>query len=206
MNTLIEMVREYTDCGIVLDSPSTDTLSAAIASVGDRPVILNSVTLTERIDELVPVALKYGASVIALPMDDDGIPDSAEKRTDIAMKIVDKLTAAGMSKDRIYMDILVQSVAFEDGAAKCALDTLVKLKEADRDIKTVCGLSNVSFGLPKRVNINSAFMNIAVWCGLDSAIFDPSSQTMMNTLRAAEAVCAADEFCMEYISQVRKNM
>lgn len=206
MIRLIDMVREYTECGIVLDSPSTDIIASAIASAGDRPVILNSVTLTERIDELIPVALKYGASVIALPMDDDGIPEDAEKRTEIALKIVDKLTSAGVPKDKIYIDILVQSVAVEDTAAKCALETLVNLKKADPDVKTVCGLSNVSFGLPKRININSAFMNIAVWCGLDSAIFDPSSQAMMNALRASEAVCAMDEFCIEYIGQIRKYM
>jgi 5-methyltetrahydrofolate--homocysteine methyltransferase len=101
------------------------------------------------------------------------------------------------------MDILVESLAVNSNSANESINTLIYVKEKHKGVKTTCGLSNISFGLPKRALVNSAFLTIAVANGLDSAIINNTSRTMMDTLHAALAVTGQDEYCLEYIQYVR---
>lgn len=202
MERVVKLVLENSECGIVLDSPDPEVLKRVSKLCAGRELILNSVTSDERIDELAPVAAELGCGVIALPMSVDGIPDTAEGRLECAKTAIAKLTAAGVAEENIYIDAICETLATLDTNAKTSLDTIRLVKE-NTGAKTTCGLSNVSFGLPKRAFINAAFVSAAIFCGLDSAIVDPTSKELKRAVFAASAVAGQDEYCMEYIGFIR---
>ena len=194
MERIAKLVLSESECGIMLDSPSPDVLTK---------LILNSVTSDERIDELAPVAAELGCGIVVMPMSvDEGIPTSADGRLVCAMKAVEKLTSVGVNEENVYVDAICETLATGDTNALTALDT-IKLVKEKTGAKTTCGLSNVSFGLPKRAFINAAFMSMAILCGLDSAIIDPTSKELRKALHSAEAVAGKDEYCMNYLEYVR---
>lgn len=202
---VIKLVREHSDCGIMLDSPNPDVIADVITECDGVEVIVNSVTADERIDELAPIAAAYGCGIVVLPMDMDGIPDSAEGRLNRALTAINKLKAAGVAEENIYVDAICETLATCDTNARVALDTIALIK-SKTSAKTTCGLSNTSFGLPKRAFINGAFMTIAIYNGLDSAIIDPTSKELRKANYSASAVCGNDEYCMEYINYVREEV
>lgn len=202
---LVDCVLQNTSCGIMIDSPSTDAIIAALNKIQDRKVIINSVTLTQRIDELLPVIAERGCGVVALPMDENGIPDTAEKRLDCAKRLIERLTKEGVEPGNIFIDAITESLSVGDKNAVVALDTIRAIKEYAPQVHTVCGLSNVSFGLPQRISINCAFLSAAIACGLDSAIMDITLPAMRTALFSALAVSGRDEYCMNYISFVRES-
>lgn len=204
MKKVIKLVRENCDCGIMLDSPNPEVLSEVIAECEGADIILNSVTADERIDELGPIAAKYNCGIVVLPMDANGIPDSAEGRLECAKSAVEKLKGFGVAEENIYVDAICETLATCDSNAKTALDTIALIK-SQTGAKTTCGLSNISFGLPKRAFINGAFLTVAIYNGLDSAIIDPASKELRKARFTAEAVCGTDEYCMEYINFVREE-
>lgn len=202
---LIELVLSNSNCGIMLDSPSPDVIAHALQKVEGRNVIINSVTLTERIDELLPVIRQSGCGVVGLPIDEDGIPNSADKRFYNAQRLLERLGEEGIPSDRIYIDTLAEALAVGSENAKITLDTTRKIRQAQPKVHLTCGLSNISFGLPKRNNINTAFLAMAIYCGLDSAILDITTPAMRTMLASALAVNGEDEYCMEYISYIREE-
>ena len=202
MQKIVKLALENSSCGIVLDSPDPKVIEAASELCTGRDLILNSVTADERIDELAPVAAKLGCGVIVLPMDSDGIPETAEGRLECAKKAIEKLTAAGVAEENIYVDAICETLATLDTNAKTSLETIRLVKE-NTGAKTTCGLSNVSFGLPKRAFINAAFVSIAIWNGLDSAIADATNEEFRRAIFSANAVSGLDEYCMEYIGFIR---
>lgn len=205
MKRIVRLVIDNCDCGIMLDSPNPEVLAEVIGECEGRTVILNSVTADERIDELAPVAAKYGCGVVVLPMDMNGIPETAEGRLECALRAIGKLKETGVAEDNIYVDAICETLATCDTNARVALDTIALIKSRTA-AKTTCGLSNVSFGLPKRAFINGAFLAIAAYNGLDSAIIDPSSKELRKARFSAMAVCGKDEYCMDYISYVREEL
>ena len=198
MKQIISLIIARTSCGIVLDSPDPRIILDAIPLCGDRPVIVNSVTPTDRFDALVPaLANKYpSVGVVALPID-------VEDR-DALDAFIQRLTDAGISPDRIYMDLLIESVATNDIAGKHALDTLVYIKHSYPALKTTCGLSNIAFGLPSRHTVNTAFFALASALGLDSAIMDPTAPSMRKTISAIRLLSGEDEYCMDYITCIQE--
>jgi 5-methyltetrahydrofolate--homocysteine methyltransferase len=201
---LIGLVMEHSDCGIMLDSPSPDVIKGAVAYAAGRPLILNSVTVTDRFEELVPLAVKTGASVAALPVDGCGIPGTLEKRLDNSRLLIERLRLCGMADEKIFLDVLAETVAVNSENAKLAIDTISALKKGFPQVNTTCGLSNISYGLPKRANINAAFLCAAIFAGLDSAIMDITSVPMRNALMSAGVIAGKDEYCMDYISYIRE--
>ncbi len=202
LEALIGLVQESTSCGIMIDSPSPDVVKEAIKRVKDRPVIINSVTLTERLYELVPVAREYGAGIVALPIGEDGMPEDAEKRVENAKELIRILSENGIGHQGIFIDILAETLAVNQKSAFYAIEAVARLKALYPEVHTICGLSNISFGLPKRTNINAAFLTAAVFAGLDSAIMDITNDAMKAALFAALAVAGKDEYCMEYMNAV----
>jgi 5-methyltetrahydrofolate--homocysteine methyltransferase len=200
---LVELALANSKCGIMLDSPSPTVIKEAIKIIKDRKVIINSVTLTDRIDELLPVIKETGASVVGLPIDNVMMPETAEKRVDNANKLIEKITAFRISADKIYIDVLAEALSVGNENAMVAINTIRKIKELHPDVKTICGLSNISFGLPKRMNINCAFLTAAVVAGLDSAIMDIVSPTMKTCLVSSLALAGKDDYCLDYISLIR---
>lgn len=205
MKKVASLVLANSECGLMLDSPNPEVLCEVIAEFSGADIILNSVTADERIDELAPVAAKYGCGIVVLPMDQSGIPETAEGRLECAKSAIAKLTAAGVKEENIYVDAICETLATCDTNAKVSLDVIAKIK-ANTNAKTTCGLSNVSFGLPKRGVLNGAFLAIALYNGLDSAIIDPTSAEIRKSLFAGEAISARDEYCMEYINFAREEL
>lgn len=202
MEKIVKLALSNSSCGIVLDSPDPKVIEEAAKLCAGRELILNSVTSDERIDELAPAAAKLGCGVIVLPMDTDGIPETAEGRLECAKKAIAKLTAAGVDEENIYVDAICETLATLDTNAKTSLETIRLVKE-NTNAKTTCGLSNVSFGLPKRAFVNAAFVSIAIYNGLDSAIADAMNEELRRAIHSANAVSGLDEYCMEYIGFIR---
>jgi 5-methyltetrahydrofolate--homocysteine methyltransferase len=202
MQWLAGLVLKHSHGGIMLDSPSTEVIEDVIKKVGERPVIVNSVTLSERLS-LLPAIFEAGAAVVGLPMDGGGIPRTAEGRKKNAERLVDKITAAGIPPEKIFIDVLAESAAVADENLMIALSSIPLINAIDPGIKTVCGVSNVSFGLPGRVNINCAFLSAAVAAGLQSAILDITSPAVKTALLSSLAVVGRDEYCLNYIAHMR---
>lgn len=203
MLELISLVLEHSECGIMIDSASPDIIKSSIGAVGDRPTIINSVTLADRIDELLPVIKATGASVVALPIDAEGIPNTVDMRVANTELLINKITEYGISIDKIFIDVLAEALAVGNDNAMLTVRTISEIKKLFPSVKTTCGLSNISFGLPKRMNINSAFLSIAISHGLDSAIMDIISPTMQLSLATALALAGKDDYCMDYITAIR---
>ena len=201
---LIKLALAHSKTGIMLDSPSPWVISEVIHLIADRPVIVNSVTHTKRI-ELLPVIRDCGAWVVGLPIDENGIPDSASKRAESAARLFETITQAGIPSEKVLIDVLAETLAVADSNLMTALDTISLIRQRYPEIKTVCGASNVSYGLPKRVNINCAFLSAAVVAGLSAAILDITSPAIKTALLSSLAVAGKDEYCLQYISYMRQQ-
>ncbi len=201
---LANLVMEHSKIGIMLDSPSPEVISEVIHIVKDRPVIVNSVTLADRL-ELLPVIRDTGAWVVGLPIDGDGIPDSPEKRAGNAGRLIRTITGSGIPAEKILIDVLAESLAVSDQNLMCTLHAIPLVKAIDPDVRTVCGVSNVSFGLPQRININCAFLSAVIAAGLDAAILDITSPAVKTALLSSLAVAGRDEYCLRYISHIRQQ-
>lgn len=197
---------ECCSCGIMLDSPDTDVLIAAARTVTGRELILNSVTMSKLTLSLAADIKALGASVVAMPVNGVNVPKTAAERIESASLLVEKLHAAGIPYEKIYVDVMVEAIASGETSAVPVLETITGIKNKLPGVKTVCGASNVSFGLPKRSALNSAFISAAVFAGLDSAILDVTSVPVMTALKSAEALAGKDEYCMEYIAFAREKL
>ncbi len=206
MQTLCSMVLENSSCGIMLDSPNTEVCTAALSFIrgldANRKIIINSVTVNER-HQCIGAAKEFGAGIVVLLTDESGIPDSGEKRAENAKIMIDRLVGEGFDQDDIYIDVIAESVAVNGDAARNALDALCAIRKDYPDVHILCGLSNISFGLPKRSVVNNAFLTLAVYHGMDSVICDPLSGELKKAYLAAEVLNGNDDFCMEYIDEFR---
>jgi len=202
---VLDIVIQNTECGIKLDSPSPAVIEEAIKLISNREVIINSVTLQDRINELLPIAKAYNSGVVCLPIDKDGIPKTAEKRVDNSLKLIKILEQAGIKKDKIYIDVLAETLAVESESAVTTINTVAELRKVESEVHIICGVSNVSFGLPKRASINAAFLTTAIFAGLDSGIVDITNEQIQSTIYIGELVAGKDEYCMEYLGYIRSK-
>lgn len=200
---VLEVVLENTKCGIMLDSPSPVVIEKAIKLVTNREIIINSITLQDRITELLPIVKSYKCGVVCLPIDKDGIPKTLEKRVGNSLKLIDILQNEGIDKKNIYIDILAETLAVDSETAVTTIKSILGLRKADAEVHIICGVSNVSFGLPKRTSINAAFLTTAIFAGLDSGIVDITNEQIQSTIYTAELVAGLDEYCMEYLGYIR---
>jgi len=202
-NVMVNVVEELStimDTPLCLDSSSPEVLEAALRVYPGRAIV-NSISLEKhKITELLPVVAKYGAMPVLLPIDDDGIPDTMEKRRDIVLKIFEEAKKYNYGKDDIIVDGLVMTVSSDQ---KAALETLKLIEWCSREFgcSTIIGLSNVSFGLPERKWLNAAFLAMAVDRGLTMAIANPSSDVIVNIKSACDVLCAKDIGGINYISR-----
>lgn len=197
---LIAVVAENSTCGIMLDSPDISVLCRAARAASGRKLIFNSVTASTDVSKLLPVAIRENAGIVVMPMK-KRVPKTAAERVETAMEIVSRLD--GIPQDNIYIDAVTEALASGDDAAVVTLQTISDLKKALPAAHVICGVSNISFGLPGRSSINAAFLAMAVSRGLDAAILDTASEQVMSSLYAACALCGLDEYCMNYIDYKR---
>lgn len=199
---MIELCQANSDAKIMPDSADPEVLKEAVKYIKGN-FILNSVTCDERINELMPVVCENDCGVICLPMDEDGVPESGEDRLANALKIVKKFEENGVDRKRLYMDVLVQPVATDSNCAAVVLDTLDLYKK--EGLITTCGLSNVSFGLPQRGQVNAGFLSLLISRGLDSAICNAGDQKIKNAVKITEMLMGQDDYCMNYVMFAKKK-
>ncbi len=200
---LVQQVQEAVDAPCAIDSPDPDAIGAALAVHKGVPLI-NSISLEKkRYDKLMPILAGTDFKVVALCMSDAGMPETCDQRMAIADKLVNGLVQNGISLDRIYVDPLVQPVSTNSRFGVEFLEAVEKIMATFDGIHTMCGLSNISYGLPARKFMNQAFMVMAIAKGLDGAIINPLDSRMMANIIAAEALAGRDDFCMHYLKAFR---
>lgn len=198
---MIDLVQEVTDTPICVDSPSARSCVAAIPFC-KRPGLINSVTLEgDKIDTIFPVIADTDWECVALLCDNDGIPDSVERRMKIFFGIMEKAKQYGIAPSRLHIDPLVVTLGTDQTALTVFADCCRRIKYEYPEIHITSGLSNISFGLPVRKNINQAFMVLAMNAGMDSAIVDPTNKNMIGMIYATNALLERDEYCLQYIDK-----
>ena len=192
-------VQTVCELPLQLDTADPSALEAALRVYAGKPLI-NSVCGKQKVmDEVFPLAARYGGALVALALDENGIPETVEGRLDIALRIIDEAKKYGISKDELLFDALTMTVATNAQAANVTLQTVRALRER-LGVKTVLGVSNVSFGLPQRPLLTAAFLAMAVQCGLDAAIMNPNDPTAMALFDAACALNGTDAGFERYLS------
>ena len=198
---MIDLVQEVTDTPICVDSPSARSCVAAIPFC-KRPGLINSVSLEgDKIDTIFPVIADTDWECVALLCDNDGIPDSVERRMKIFFGIMEKAKQYGIAPSRLHIDPLVVTLGTDQTALTVFADCCRRIKYEYPEIHITSGLSNISFGLPLRKNINQAFMVLAMNAGMDSAIVDPTNKNMIGMIYATNALLERDEYCLQYIDK-----
>lgn len=202
---LVNVVQDVTDKPLCLDSANPDTLKCVIPTVKNPPMI-NSITLKpSRIDPVLPLVVEFKAKVIALCESENAIATTKEDKTAMAAAIVEKVTAYGIPLDDIYIDPLIFPVATNTMAAVNYLSALEFIMKEFPGVHTICGLTNISYGLPNRRLANRSFLMAALARGLDSAILDPTDKELYSAMKATLMVLGMDEYCLEYIRAYREG-
>ncbi|RTZ97797.1 MAG: methyltetrahydrofolate cobalamin methyltransferase [Deltaproteobacteria bacterium] len=203
---LVETVQEVVDIPCCIDSPDPRAIEAGLAVHKGTPMI-NSISLEkERYDTLTPIVAGTDLKVVALCMSDDGMPETLDDRMAIADRLVNGLLQHNVNVDNIYVDPLVQPISVNNQLGMEFINAIEKIIEKFKGIHTVCGLSNVSYGLPNRKYLNQTFMAMAIAKGLDGAIINPMDKKMMANIVAAEALAGRDEYCGNYLTAFRNKL
>ncbi|HOJ10226.1 MAG TPA: methyltetrahydrofolate cobalamin methyltransferase [Clostridiales bacterium] len=204
---LVKTVQEGTDAPMAFDSPNPAALEKALKVNKNGKPIINSITdEKERYESILPLILEYNTSVIALCMDDSGMPETIEDRFLVAERLIDKLTSKGVNPCDIYIDPMVRPIGTGSHYGITAIETIRIVKSKYPEVHIACGLSNISFGLPGRKVFNQAFLIAAMTAGLDGAILDPLDKKLMTFLYATEALLGQDEFCMNFLTKYREGV
>ncbi len=205
MTWLLEQVQSVVETPCCIDSPDPKVVESALAKHKGVPMI-NSISLEkERHDNLLPIVTGNECKVVALCMSDKGMPESADNRVAIAEKLVNDLVRKGMDLDNIYVDPLVQPVSTNDRYGVEFFNAVEKIMTGMPGVHTICGASNISFGLPKRSLLNRSFMTMAILKGLDGAITNPLDKKMTAAIVIAEALAGKDSYCMNYLDAYRSG-
>ncbi len=203
MLDVIEEVSMATKLPLAIDSSHVDVIEAALRRYPGRALI-NSISLeTEKFEQLIPIAAKYGAMFILLPLSDEGLPENLEKKKEIIHTIYEAAVKAGMKNTDIVVDGLVATVGANKNAAKETLETIRYCKE-ELQLATICGLSNISFGLPDRSFINTTFLTMAILNGLTMAISNPSQEMLVKCAYASDLLMNKENADMEYINTINR--
>ena len=199
LERLVTDLQAVTDLPLELDSSNPEALSRALRVYNGKPIV-NSVNGEQKtLDTILPLCKKYGAAVVGLTMDEQGIPCSPEGRFAIAQKIVAAATAAGIPKEDIYIDCLTLTASAQQEGAVQTLEALRRCKQ-ELGVRTILGVSNISFGLPCRGYLNTTFLTMAMAAGLDLAIMNPNTPEMMAAVRAYRVLTAQDPQSRDYVA------
>ena len=202
---LVETVQKEVALPLSLDSPNPRALSEAMKLHKGEPMI-NSISLEEeRFHSLLPVITSQPCSVVALCMARTAMPTTTEERVQAGSELVKKLTGEGFTLDRIYVDPLIQPISVDTNMGTAALGAIKKIMDDFPGVNTICGLSNISFGLPERRLINRSFLALGIAYGLSAVILDPTDQQLVSTLLAVEMLLGRDEYCGNFIDAYQNS-
>ncbi|UCF00719.1 MAG: methyltetrahydrofolate cobalamin methyltransferase [Deltaproteobacteria bacterium] len=196
---LVEIVQNAVDLPLCLDSPNPQALAEAIKHHKGEPMI-NSISLEkERYEALLPVVTDRPCRVVALCMAETSMPTTVEERVQVGAALINRLTSEGIPVEKIYVDPLVQPVSVDTGMGTAVLGAIDIIMQDFPRVNTICGLSNISFGLPMRKVINRNFLALCMASGLSAAILDPTDEQLMATLLSVEMLLGGDEYCENFI-------
>jgi len=199
LSWLVETVQSAVDLPLSLDSPNPEALLAAMKRHKGEPMI-NSISLEEgRFESLLPVVTSQPCSVVALCIGETMMPKTTEERVEVGSELIEKLTAEGFPLEKIYVDPLVQPVSVDTSMGITTLRAINKIMNDFPGVNTICGLSNISFGLPERRLVNRNFLALSISYGLSAVILDPTDRQLMATLLSVEMLLGRDEYCGNFI-------
>ncbi len=199
MKSAVKAIQSVCDAPLQLDSTRPDVLEAGLRVYNGKPIVNSVNAEDESLDTILPLVKKYGAAVVGLTLDKDGIPKTAEGRFRLAEKILDKAIEYGIPKEDIFIDCLTLTASAEQEAAMVTLEALSRVKK-ELGLKTVLGVSNISFGLPNRETITRTFLTMALHSGLDLPIINPNIDTIIGAVRAYRLLACYDKNSAEFIS------
>ncbi len=200
---LVDIVQKAVDVPLVLDSANPEAIEAALKVHQGRPMVNSISGEQQKLDTLVPLIADNDCSVIALCLDDRGIPETPEARLDIANLMVKQSTSAGIKPEDIYVDPLILSLGTDWQAAKVSLETITLIRRELPQVRITGGMSNVGFGMPNRRLLNRMFLTMAMAIGLDAAFIDVRDRKLMTTISAANAILGEDPYCRSYFKAHR---
>lgn len=203
---LIENIQSVVDTPLALDSANPKALKIAVQAVDKTPMINSISGEQERLDKILPIVAKHGCEVIALAMDDKKIPETFEKRLEVIDLVMSATRLAGVPDDKVYVDPLAMTIATANQSAVMACETIRSVKAKYPEVHFTMGLSNISFGLPARKQINRAFLTLAMQAGLDSAILDPLDRELQAAILTTELLLGKDKHCLNYVRASRKGI
>jgi len=204
MLAAIETVSGLVDVPLCIDSSHPEIIESALRRYPGRALI-NSISLEEgKMEQLLPAAKKYGAMFILLPLSQNGLPKDMEEKKQIIDTILSEAKKYGLSEEDIFVDGLVNTIGANPSAAIAAAETIRYCKE-ELGVATMCGLSNISFGLPERAFVNAAFLAFSIQAGITAAIVNPSQKLLMNMAAASDLLCGREGADLRYIERVTQD-
>jgi len=202
---LVEIVQQVVDAPCCIDSPNPKAIEAAL-TVHKGPVMINSISLEkDRYEKMLPVISGGDVKIIALCMSDQGMPETTDQRVAIAEKLINGLVKNNIPLENIYIDPLVQPISTNDVYGIEFLDAIQKIMSDFKGVHTICGLSNISYGLPERKFLNQIFLVMAISRGLDACIINPIDKKMVANIIAAETLMGRDAYCANFLGAFRSD-
>jgi len=203
---LVRTVQDVVDLPLCLDSPSPKALAEAVKHHRGVPMI-NSISLEkDRFDDMLPVITAQPCRVVALCMAETAMPVTIEDRVQTGSELIKRLTSEGVALENIYVDPLVQPVSVDTRMGNAALGAIKTIMNEFPGVNTICGLSNISFGLPVRRLINRTFLSLCILQGLSAAILDPTDKHLMANLLSARMILGKDEYCGDFIDAYQNGI
>lgn len=199
MEEVVKELQSIIDLPLQIDTSNTEAMERAMRAYNGKPLINSVNGKEESMSQVFPLVARYGGVVVGLCLDEEGIPETAEGRIRVGRKIIQRAADFGIGPEDIILDGLCMTVSSESKGAVTTLETLRRIRD-ELGGKSVLGVSNISFGLPKREVINTAFFTMAMEAGLDAAIINPNSQAMMGAYYSFNALMERDPQCGQYIS------
>lgn len=200
MERAVSAIQGVCTCPLQLDTADPEALARGLCAYNGKALINSVSGKQEVMDQVFPLAKRYGGTVVALLLDEEGIPDTAEGRVAIARRIMAEAARYGIAKRDLVMDALTMTVSTGERNALVTLETLRRCRE-ELGVRTVLGVSNISFGLPQREKLAGPFLTLALGAGLDAAILNPLSEAMMDAWQAALTLTGRDKGCRAYLER-----
>ena len=202
MKRVIKGIQEVVDVPLQLDSSNVKALEAGLRYYNGRTIV-NSVNGKEKsLETILPIVKKYGACLVGLTLDENGIPSTAEGRFNIAKKIVERAEQYGIKRQDIFIDCLSLTVSAQQDEAMETIKAIKMVKE-NLGCKTILGVSNISFGIPNRQALNNTYLNLALGAGLDLAIINTEDRTIVESIDAYKVISNMDKGCLDYIKKFK---
>jgi len=203
MKDMVELVQSLSDAPLCLDSSMPAALEAGLVACNGKALV-NSVTGEEdSMEAVLPLVRKYGAAVVAICNDEDGISQDVDKRFAVARKILERAIDHGVPESDVVVDPLVMPAGAVENSGRTALILVRRIRE-ELNLNTTCGASNVSFGLPNRVDLNGTFLAMMIGAGLTSAILNPLHSEIITSVTGAEVLAGTDKRCKRWMKRCRR--